>query len=109
MNAVDDFCLWAPPANTSSYGDSSIANTERIEVAWCLRVRPCLNILSYVNCSNWCIIQSGYGTRLIPEGAIKGAHFIHTPQYVQVTGTGDLTKLNIPKGDQGGELDPHVS
>lgn len=41
VNAVDDFCLWAPPANTSSYGDSSIANTERIEVAWCLRVRPC--------------------------------------------------------------------
>jgi hypothetical protein len=22
-------------------------------------------------------------------------------------GWGDLTKLNIPKGDEGGELDPH--
>lgn len=45
MNALDDFCLWAPPANTSSYGDSSIANTERIEVAWCLRVST-----SYSSC-----------------------------------------------------------
>lgn len=71
--------------------------------------RTSLLIPSYVNCSSCRQIQSGYGTRLIPEGAIKGAHFIHTPQYVQVTGTGDLTKLNIPKGDQGGELDPHVS
>lgn len=26
---------------------------------------------------------------------------------VQITGAGDLTKLNIPKGDDGGELDPH--
>lgn len=26
-----------------------------------------------------------------------------------MTGFGDLTKLNIPKGDAGGELDPHVS
>jgi len=25
-----------------------------------------------------------------------------------VTGVGDLTSLNIPKGDPGGELDPHV-
>ncbi|KAF8311068.1 hypothetical protein DL93DRAFT_2083752 [Clavulina sp. PMI_390] len=87
LNALDDFCLWAPPANTSSYGDSKIANTEQIEVAWCMR--------------------DGYGTRLIPPGAIKGAHFVRTPYYVQVTGVGDLTSMNIPKGDDGGELDPH--
>jgi len=87
VNALDDFCLWAPPSNKSSFGDSRIGNTEQIEVAWCLR--------------------SGYGTRLIPPGAIKGAHFTHTPLYVQVTGVGDLTSLNIPKGDPGGELDPH--
>lgn len=34
-------------------------------------------------------------------------HFVQTPDYVQVTGVGDLTKLNIPAGDEGGELDPH--
>lgn len=46
--------------------------------------------------------QSGTGARLIPDGAIQGAHFIQTPDYVQITGVGDLTKLNIPKGDAGG-------
>ncbi|KAF8328095.1 uncharacterized protein EI90DRAFT_3155848 [Cantharellus anzutake] len=87
LSTLDDFCLWAPPSTKSQYGNSSIGNTERIEVAWCLR--------------------SGYGTRLIPPGAITGAHFIQTSNYLQVTGVGDLTKLNIPAGDTGGELDPH--
>ncbi|KAF9021810.1 hypothetical protein BDZ89DRAFT_1071110, partial [Hymenopellis radicata] len=84
INSVDDFCLWAPP---SPGADSVIGNTERIEVAWCMK--------------------SGYGTRLIPDGAIQGVHFVKTPDFVQVTGVGDLTKLNIPAGDAGGELDPH--
>jgi hypothetical protein len=30
-----------------------------------------------------------------------------TPDYIQVTGTGDFTKINIRAGDSGGELDPH--
>ncbi|KAI9508526.1 hypothetical protein F5148DRAFT_1195187 [Russula earlei] len=84
VNAVDDFCLFAPP---NPGPGSVIGNTERIEVSWCLK--------------------SGYGTRVIPAGAITGAHFVHTPDYVQVTGVGDLTKINIPAGDAGGELDPH--
>lgn len=33
---------------------------------------------------------------------------MQTPDYVQITGVGDLTSLNIPAGnDGGGELDPH--
>ncbi|KAL0577187.1 hypothetical protein V5O48_004785 [Marasmius crinis-equi] len=84
INSVDDFCLFAPPQPGA---DSVIGNTERIEVAWCMK--------------------GGYGTRLIPDGAIKGAHFVKTPDYVQITGVGDLTGLNIPAGDAGGELDPH--
>ncbi|ESK92439.1 macrofage activating glycoprotein [Moniliophthora roreri MCA 2997] len=84
INSVDDFCLWAPP---DPGPQSVIGNTERIEVAWC--------------------IKQGYGTRLIPDGAITGAHFVQTPDFVQVTGVGNLTLLNIPAGDQGGELDPH--
>jgi hypothetical protein len=32
-------------------------------------------------------------------------HFVKTPDYVQVTGVGDFTKINILKGDAGGELD----
>ena len=84
VNSLDDWCIFAPPEPGP---DSVIGNTERIEVAWCLR--------------------PGYGTRLIPDGAITGAHFVQTPDYVQVTGIGDLTMINIPQGDEGGELDPH--
>ncbi|EDR08199.1 uncharacterized protein LACBIDRAFT_297602 [Laccaria bicolor S238N-H82] len=84
INSLTDFCIWAPP---NPGPDSVIGNTERIEVAWCLK--------------------NGTGARLIPDGAITGAHFVQTPDYVQVTGTGDLTLLNIPAGDAGGELDPH--
>ena len=49
--------------------------------------------------------KSGRGTRLVPNGTLKGVHFVKTPEYVQVTGVGDFTKINIPKGDDGGELD----
>ncbi|KAI0641490.1 hypothetical protein C8Q79DRAFT_314300 [Trametes meyenii] len=84
LNSLDDFCLFAPPQPGP---DSVIGNTERIEVAWCTK--------------------DGHGTRLIPDGAIQGAHFVQTPDYVQITGVGDLTKINIPAGDEGGELDPH--
>jgi len=84
LNSIDDFCLYAPPKPGAG---SVIGNTERIEVAWCLK--------------------GGKGTRLIPDGTIFGAHFIQTPDYVQVTGTGNLTRLNVPAGDAGGELDPH--
>ncbi|KAG6889133.1 hypothetical protein C0995_003493 [Termitomyces sp. Mi166 len=65
--------------------------------------------------------QNGTGTRLIPDGAITGAHFVQTPDFVQVTGTfspsphftsshthartptgaGNLTFINIPAGDEG--------
>jgi hypothetical protein len=32
-------------------------------------------------------------------------HFVKTPDYVQVTGVGDFTKINVLQGDAGGELD----
>lgn len=82
INSVKDFCLWAPPKPNSQVGA-----TEELEVAWCMK--------------------PGYGTRLIPDGTIKGAHFLKTPSFVQVTGRGDLTKINIQARDAGGELDPH--
>jgi len=82
INDVDDFCLWAPPNPNGNIGD-----TEEEEVAWCTK--------------------SGRGTRTIPNGSLQGVHFVRTPDYVQVTGVGDFTKINIRKGDAGGELDPH--
>lgn len=52
-------------------------------------------------------LKSGYGTRLIPSGALHKAHFVKTPDFVQVTGYGDFTGMHIQGGDSGGELDPH--
>ncbi|EJU04690.1 hypothetical protein DACRYDRAFT_20341 [Dacryopinax primogenitus] len=85
LNGLDDFCLFAPPWTNGT--NSTIGATEEDEVSWCMR--------------------TGYGTRTIPDGTITGAHWVQTPLYVQITGFGDLTKLNIPAGDGGGELDPH--
>ena len=74
LSSADDFCLWAPPS-VATIGDS-----ERYEVAWCTK--------------------SGRGARTIPNGTLKGVHFVKTPDYVQVTGVGDFTKINIPSGDE---------
>jgi len=81
LNSAQDFCLWAPPAV------GGIGDTEREEVAWCTK--------------------SGRGTRVIPNGTLKGVHFVQTKDYIQITGVGDFTKINVKKGDEGGELDPH--
>ncbi|KAH8112679.1 hypothetical protein DFH11DRAFT_1606411 [Phellopilus nigrolimitatus] len=82
LNHLDDFCLWAP-----SKPDSMIADTEGEEVAWCTK--------------------PGRGTRVIPPGALQGVQYMRTPDYVQVVGFIDQTKINMKADDYGGELDPH--
>jgi len=82
LNSIDDFCLWAPPSGPTTIGD-----TEQLEVAWCTK--------------------PGYGTRVIPPGALQGVQFMRTPDYVQVVGFIDQTKINLAADDYGGELDPH--
>ncbi|WVO17523.1 hypothetical protein L204_105217 [Cryptococcus depauperatus] len=82
LNAIDDFCLFAPPEK-----DSVIGETEDREVAWCVQPRN--------------------NARVIPDGTLTAVHFVKTPLYWQIQGFGDLTQLNIKAGDQGGELDPH--
>jgi hypothetical protein len=84
INDADDFCLWAPPSPGGTIGD-----TERQEVAWCTK--------------------SGRGTRTIPDGTLTGVHFVKTLDYVQVTGTGDFTKINVKKGDYGGGMCEHFA
>ncbi|EAU85094.1 macrofage activating glycoprotein [Coprinopsis cinerea okayama7 len=79
INSATDFCLWAPPTL------GTVGALEREVVAYCTK--------------------SGRGARTIPDGTLTGVHFVKTPDYVQITGTGDFTKLNIPAGDWGGELD----
>ncbi|KAF9459036.1 carbohydrate-binding module family 13 protein [Collybia nuda] len=80
INSADDFCLWAPPNPNSAIGD-----IEREAIAWCTK--------------------SGRGSRTIPDGTLKGVHFVKTQNYVQITGVGDFTKVNVRAGDAGGELD----
>ncbi|WWC72504.1 uncharacterized protein I206_106466 [Kwoniella pini CBS 10737] len=82
LNAIDDFCLFAPPEANSVIGE-----TEAEEVAWCVQARN--------------------NARQIPDGTFTSVHFVKTPLYWQIQGLGDLTKLNIASGDEGGELDPH--
>ncbi|KAK0243545.1 hypothetical protein EDD85DRAFT_762245, partial [Armillaria nabsnona] len=61
--------------------------TQRTDVSWCFRSR--------------------HATRVIPEGTIKGTHFMQKPDFVQVTGIGDFIKLNIHNDNADGELDPN--
>ncbi|KDN50632.1 hypothetical protein RSAG8_01130, partial [Rhizoctonia solani AG-8 WAC10335] len=82
VNSASDFCVWGPPKPNGVIGD-----IEQIVISYCT--------------------APGRGTRLMPEGTLKSAHFVKTPDYVQVTGTGDFTKIGIKAGDSGGELDPH--
>lgn len=68
LNAVDDFCLFAPPEPNSEIG-----NTEAEVVAWCTKARN--------------------NARVIPDGTITAAHLVKTPMYWQIQGWGDFTKL----------------
>jgi hypothetical protein len=77
-----DFCLWAPIEPNSVVGD-----VEGEMVAWCTK--------------------PGRGTRVIPANSLQGVQFMKTPDYVQVVGFIDQTKINIQAGDSGGEMDPH--
>ncbi|KDR69389.1 hypothetical protein GALMADRAFT_145439 [Galerina marginata CBS 339.88] len=82
LNALDDFCLWAPAEPGHNVGD-----IEGSMIAWCTK--------------------PGHGTRLIPDGALTGVQFMKTPDYVQVVGFIDQTLINMKKEDYGGEMDPH--
>ncbi|VDB84029.1 unnamed protein product [Peniophora sp. CBMAI 1063] len=77
-----NFCLWGPPLPGSSVG-----NTEGEMVAWCTK--------------------AGHGTRVMPEGTLLAVQLLKAPDYVQISGLIDQTKINIAAGDYGGELDPH--
>ncbi|CAG7848974.1 SubName: Full=Uncharacterized protein {ECO:0000313/EMBL:CCA67412.1} [Serendipita indica DSM 11827] len=81
INSMDDFCLWGPP-NKANVGDA-----ERDMVTYCTK--------------------PGHGGRIMPAGTLKGVHFVKTKDYVQITGVGDFTKINVKNKDEGGELDNH--
>ncbi|KAF4615788.1 hypothetical protein D9613_012357 [Agrocybe pediades] len=82
INSLDDFCLWAPSEPGHTVGD-----IEGEMIAWCSK--------------------PGHGTRVMPKGTITGVQFTRTPDYIQVVGFMDQTKINMVAGDDGGEMDPH--
>jgi len=82
VNSVQDFCLWGPQV-----ANSVIGNVEQVVVAYC---------------SN-----PNRGTRSFGDGTLISAHFVETPDYIQITGSGNFVNINIASGDAGGELDPH--
>ncbi|KAL9932777.1 hypothetical protein V8E36_008476 [Tilletia maclaganii] len=67
-------------------GGATIGDSEASVIAYCTR--------------------SGFGTRLIPQGTIRGAQFRITPSFVQVSGVCDCERIGVARGDEGGELDP---
>ncbi|KAF5375982.1 hypothetical protein D9757_008823 [Collybiopsis confluens] len=81
VNGIDDWCIFAPPEM------QVIADSETYEIAWCSQARN--------------------DARVIPDGTVTGVSLLKTDMYVQIMGYGNLTALNIPYGDYGGELDPH--
>ncbi|KAH6913003.1 macrophage activating glycoprotein [Coprinopsis sp. MPI-PUGE-AT-0042] len=81
FNSLDDFCLWAPPIQGKEVGE-----IEGEMVAWCSK--------------------PGHGSRIVPEGTFSGLQWINTPDYVQLAGFLDQTKVNLVEGDYGGEMDP---
>lgn len=85
VNSIDDFCLWGSPDGGN--GNQTVANEEEELVAYCT--------------------TATHGTRVIPPGALTGVQFITTPDYVEVVGYIDQTKLGLEASDYGGEEDPH--
>ncbi|KAH7098768.1 hypothetical protein BKA62DRAFT_660338 [Auriculariales sp. MPI-PUGE-AT-0066] len=79
VNSVADFCFFAPPSLME------VGNAEHETVAYCT--------------------QPTHGARLVPAGTFTAVQFIRSKSYVEITGFLDQTKVNIPKGDYGGELD----
>lgn len=75
------------------------------EVAWCTQARNNARGMSAPYLRGGTL--SNTVIAVIPDGVITGLRYIQTDFYVQIMGYGDFTKLNIPYGDYGGELDPH--
>ena len=81
INSANDFCLLMPPDPTTQ----NLVDAEAVAVAYC------------TNPTN--------GTRPMPDGFIKSAHYRKTDKYVQITGTYDPAIMNLGQQDCGGEYD----
>ncbi|TYJ57110.1 hypothetical protein B9479_002211 [Cryptococcus floricola] len=75
-----DFCLFGPPSPSSKISEAG------------------------GNVVSWCTSEQ-HGSRLIPDGTLRGVTYVKAPGWVQVSGTGDFTQINIAEGDYGGQFD----
>ncbi|WWC71871.1 uncharacterized protein I206_105830 [Kwoniella pini CBS 10737] len=82
--SYDDFCLYGLNIENQNKG---------------LKISDELNnVLSY--CS-----KTGHNIQLIPDGTLKGVTYVKTSSWVQVSGSGDFTKIGISPNDPGGQFD----
>ncbi|KAK4704909.1 hypothetical protein P7C70_g1294, partial [Phenoliferia sp. Uapishka_3] len=102
VNNAEDFCLWAPPSK------GTVGDNEGVVVSWCTATGHGSRLMPKARDSvSPKAQQRAHMLFLLEQGALTGVHFVQTPHYLQITGTGDFTKMDISKGDEGGELDPH--
>ncbi|CAH7685320.1 hypothetical protein PPACK8108_LOCUS19820 [Phakopsora pachyrhizi] len=74
IKSATDFCLFGPAA----FG--GVSEQEREAVAYCT--------------------QSYHGARVIPPGTFTSIHYV----YIQITGRGDFSKINVSPDSDGGEM-----
>ncbi|KAL1926099.1 hypothetical protein VTP01DRAFT_6136 [Rhizomucor pusillus] len=84
VNSLSDFCLFLPPKP-----GMEIAPNEDIGISFCLKP------------------STISGSKALPAGFIKTAHFLKTSTYVQLTGWIDRTKYKLKSSDGGGQYDNH--
>lgn len=70
----------------------------------CASLPPCQQVEEETVAA--CTVR-GRGTRGLSPAGLKGATFVVTPAYYQITAVGDFTAWNVAPKDDGGELDPH--
>ena len=78
-----DFCLMLPPT-----AGGNIGNTEGTSLSRCIGNVP-----------------GSKAVGPLPEGFITSAHFIETPQFVQVSGNLDNARYGLDPTDGGGQYD----
>jgi len=76
------FCIWAQtkPGN-------AVGQMESHTVAWCSK--------------------GGHGTRVMPEGTLTGVQLTKTPDYIQIVGFMNQTKIKMVHSGIGAKMGPH--
>ncbi|KAH9816717.1 hypothetical protein DFH28DRAFT_890488 [Melampsora americana] len=82
IKSATEFCIFGPPYM------AGVSATERDAVSYCT--------------------MEGYGTRLIPPGTFTSVHYViltFDQHYIQISGRGNMTNINVIPGNDGGEMD----